>query len=132
MKVRFAVTAAAMLAVAACSTEATPAGDESVAPVSPVASSDAPPTSADAPAKGNEPTKEFLIGKWGTDGDCELAVDLRADGTSDGPFGNWSYSDGSITFAEAPELKIHVTVIDDNTMESDNGMGKTSTMTRCP
>ena len=83
-------------------------------------------------AAGEEPDRDFLIGKWGTDGDCELAVDLRADGTSDGPFGDWSYRDGVISVADAPDLKVAVTVVDDATMESTNGQGKTSTMTRCP
>lgn len=60
------------------------------------------------------------------------AIDLRADGTSDGPFGNWSYSNGVISFADAPELKVDVTVVDANTMESHNDSGKTAQMTRCP
>lgn len=85
-----------------------------------------------APAKGEKPNKEFLVGKWGTNGDCTLAIDLRADGTSDGPFGKWSYTDGVISFPEDPEFKVNVTVIDSKTMESTNGEGKTAQMTRCP
>lgn len=90
------------------------------------------PTSAGPTVAGGKPTKEFLYGKWGTDGDCTLAIDLRPDGTSDGPFGNWSYTDGAITFADAPELKVNVTVLDDQTMESTNDQGKRTKMTRCP
>ncbi len=78
------------------------------------------------------PNRDFLIGKWGTDGDCTLAIDLRPDGTSDGPFGNWTYTDGTIGFVGEPDFKVHVTVIDDKTMESTNGSGKTAKMTRCP
>ena len=89
-------------------------------------------TPAAAPAKGEKPNKEFLIGKWGTNGDCALAIDLRPDGTSDGPFGNWTYNDGVIGFVEEPDFKVSVTVIDDNTMESTNATDKTSKMTRCP
>ena len=37
-----------------------------------------------------KPNRDFLIGKWGTKADCEPAVGLRADGSSDGPFGVWS------------------------------------------
>ena len=85
-----------------------------------------------APAKGEQPSREFLIGKWGTDGDCTLAIELRPDGTSDGPFGNWSYKDGVISFADEPDFKVSVTVIDEKTMESSNGSAKTSKMTRCP
>lgn len=83
-------------------------------------------------ARGTKPAKEFVVGKWGTDGDCKLAMDLRADGTSDGPFGNWSYSDGVISFADASEMKVEVTVIDRNTMTSKNSGGGNHKMTRCP
>ena len=89
-------------------------------------------TSPAAPAKGEQPSREFLIGKWGTNGDCALAIDLRADGTSDGPFGNWSYSDGVIGFADEPDFRVNVTIIDAQKMESTNDSGKTSKMTRCP
>jgi hypothetical protein len=84
-------------------------------------------------AKGDKPTRNFVVGKWGTDGDCTLAIDLRPDGSSDGPFGAWLYSDGVISFPEAPELTVNVTVVDDETMQSTNGdNGKTTQMTRCP
>ena len=74
-----------------------------------------------------------MIGKWGTDGDCTLAIDLRPDGSSDGPFGAWSYSDGVISFPEEPTFKVNVTVLDPNTMQSTNdSSNKTSKMTRCP
>ena len=61
-----------------------------------------------------------------------MAMDLRADGTSDGPFGNWTYSDGVIGFADTPEIKITVTVVDANTMDSKNAQGGVHQMTRCP
>lgn len=84
-------------------------------------------------ARSETPTRDFVIGKWGTDGDCTMAIDLRADGTSDGPFGDWTYSDGVISFADAPDLAINVTILDDSTMQSINdSSGKTSKMTRCP
>lgn len=128
------VTAA--LALTACGGSTKPAADTSTTPAVSAASS-ASVTSAQAsasppvPAAGERPTREFLIGKWGTNGDCTLAIDLRADGTSDGPFGNWTYSDGVIGFVDEPDFKVSVTVIDAQTMESAND-GKTSKMTRCP
>ena len=73
-----------------------------------------------------------MIGKWGTNGDCALAVDLRADGTSDGPFGNWRYDDGVISFVDEPDFKVSVTVVDPNTMKSVGNEDKPATMTRCP
>jgi hypothetical protein len=134
MKNRIAIAAAATLVLAGCGGVTESAGQASDEPASPTTSTaPAMSTPAAAPAKGDKPTKEFVVGKWGTDGDCVLAMDLRADGTSDGPFGNWSYSDGVISFAEAPELKVNVTVIDDQTMESHNtDSGKSTKMTRCP
>ena len=109
MRIGFVVAAVAVLALTACSHETNPAATASNAPSSSATTSSATseaassmtsaPTSSAAstssgmPTKGEQPTKEFLYGKWGTDGDCELAIDLRPDGTSDGPFGNWTYTD---------------------------------------
>lgn len=158
MKNRLVLGIAAVLALSACggqttttaasSSTAAPAATSSATQASSsaptAASSSAPVTSSAAsmtapsgpgavPAKGEKPTREFVIGKWGTDGDCMLAIDLRPDGSSDGPFGNWAYSDGVISFPEEPDFKVNVTVVDDNTMESTNATSdKTSRMTRCP
>jgi len=138
MKIRIAVGIVAALALSACGGQTKPAAEASVASAtsSTSASSTTPSqvatSSPVAPAAGEKPTREFVIGKWGTNGDCALAIDLRADGTSDGPFGNWTYSDGVIGFADEPDFKVSVTVIDAQTMESTNDSGKTSKMTRCP
>ncbi len=145
MRIRPALAVTAALALAACGGQGKPVAEpssSSTQPASPtsVASSPPSPTStavasspAAAPAKGDIPSRDFVVGKWGTDGDCELAIDLRADGSSDGPFGDWAYSDGVISFPEDPGLTVSVTVIDDATMESVNGSsGNTYRMTRCP
>jgi hypothetical protein len=134
MKIRFAVAATAALSLAACGAQTKPAADASDASTSSAVSSEAATTAVAAPAEGDKPTRDFLVGKWGTDGDCAMAIDLRADGTSDGPFGNWLYSDGAISFADDPDFKVNVTIIDNETMEStnDSNPGKTSKMTRCP
>jgi hypothetical protein len=133
-----------VLAIAACGSQVKPSAETSGASLassessSSVTSSTAAPTSTQiaqsptvASANGDKPNREFLIGKWGTNGDCTLAIELRADGTSDGPFGNWSYGDGVISFSDEPDFKVHVVVIDNQTMESTND-GKTAKMTRCP
>jgi len=137
MKVRFALGIIAVLGLTACGGQTKPAAATSSATAassastSAATSSHAAPSSPVAPVAGDKPTREFLIGKWGTNGDCTLAIDLRADGTSDGPFGNWSYTDGVIGFADEPDFKVSVTMIDAQTMQSAND-GKTSKMTRCP
>lgn len=133
MKAQF-LFAIATLALAGCGSADKPADKAPEAPNAEAPTASAAP--ATTPAKGDKPTKEYLVGKWGTNGDCAMAMDLRTDGTSDGPFGNWNYSDGVITFADAPGLKISVTVVDDKTMDSVNegpdGQGKSNKMTRCP
>ena len=135
MKVRIATGVIAVLALAGCGGQGKPAAEATAAASSAPTSSSAPSqvatTPATAPAKGDTPSKQFLIGKWGTNGDCTMAIDLRADGTSDGPFGNWTYNDGVIGFVDEPDFKVTVTVIDNTSMQSMNG-GKTATMTRCP
>lgn len=160
MKFRCVIVAGLALALTACGGQDKPAADKS-AEKSTVTSSSATSTSATsgsttssasvaastseatsaaeatspaaAPMKGEKPSREFVVGKWGTNGDCGLAIDLRADGTSDGPFGNWTYTDGVIGFVEEPDFKVNVTVIDDSTMESTSeSSGKSQKMTRCP
>jgi hypothetical protein len=131
------LAAVCTLALAACSKGDEPdaAASESVAASAPAAATSESAASsaaaAAAPASGDKPTKEFVVGKWGNDGDCSLAIDLKADGTSDGPFGKWTYADGVISFPEAPEMKINVTV-DGKNMKSVNAQGGKHEMTRCP
>lgn len=133
MMFRLVYVATATLALSACGAQSKPAAEVPDTSAPSAASSEVVTTPPAAPVKGNKPTKDFLIGKWGTNGDCTLAIDLRADGTSDGPFGNWSYSDGVINFPEEPDFKVSVTIIDDNTMASTNASSdKASKMTRCP
>jgi hypothetical protein len=138
MKLRFVVAGALSLALAACGSSDKPeaAASDAAAAVSEAAPAASEPAAAaapaGAPAKGDKPSKEFVVGKWGTDGDCAMAMDLKADGTSDGPFGNWAYADGAISFVDAPEIKINVTVVDDKTMDSKNAQGASHKMTRCP
>jgi hypothetical protein len=138
MKLRFVVAGALSLALAACGSSDKPeaAASDAAAAVSEAAPAASEPAAAaapaGAPAKGDKPSKEFVVGNWGTNGDCAMAMNLKADGSSDGPFGNWTYADGVLGFADAPEMKIKVTVIDDKTMESVNDSGKAQKMTRCP
>ena len=136
MKKHLILAAVCTLALAACGKGEKPeaAASESAAASAPAAAtseSAAASPAAAAAASGDKPTKEFVVGKWGNDGDCSLAIDLKADGTSDGPFGKWTYADGVISFPEAPEMKINVTV-DGKNMKSVNAQGGKHEMTRCP
>jgi hypothetical protein len=131
MTIRFALAACAALALAACHGNNKPADQGSAsASAAPASSAAAAPAAA---TPGSKPPKEFVIAKWGNDGDCKLAIDLKADGTSDGPFGNWSYVDGVITFADAPDMKVNVVIsADGKNMDSVNAQGGKHQMTRCP
>lgn len=130
MKLQVMAALGAVLVLGGCGSGGEDEGTGGPAPEAAAPDAAAPETAA-APAAGEKPTKEFVVGKWGNDGDCELAIDLKADGTSDGPFGNWTYADGVIGFADVPEMKITVTVVDDKTMDSINAQGGKHQMTRC-
>ena len=139
MKYGLFATAGAVFLLAACGSanEAEETGDaateattEATAPAETPAAAEAAAPAGPAVA-GAKPTKEFMVGKWGEDGDCVMAIDFRADGTTDGPFGNWNLEDGVLTMADAPQ-KVHVTIIDDKTMDSKlDGKGESKKMTRC-
>jgi len=122
-----AITLAAALLLAGCGEKqdaAAPAKAEADAAASPAAA-------AAAPAAGGAPTKEFMVGKWGEDGECELAIDFKADGTMVGPVDKWELEDGKLTMVGLPQ-KMHLKVIDDKTMESRlDGTGEPRKLTRC-
>ena len=142
---RIALAAVTALALSGCGSADKPHAAASEAPkvadAAPAASTPAPAASSAAspaagpaatPAKGDKPSKEFMIGKWGEPGDCVMAIDFKADGSTDGPFGNWALNDGVLTMADAPQ-KVHVVVVDAKTMESRlDGKGDPKMMTRCP
>jgi hypothetical protein len=134
MKSRIAFAAVAALALSACGSSDTaeaPAADEAAPAEAAAPEEVAAAEPAAAPAKGEKPTKEFMVGKWGEDGDCVMAIDVKADGTTDGPFGNWNLEDGVLTMADAPQ-KVHLTVVDEKTIDSKlDGKGASKMMTRC-
>ena len=141
MNNRIALAAAATLVLSGCGSADKPQAAASDAPkvaeAAPAASMPAPAASPAAgpaalPAKGDKPSKEFMIGKWGEAGDCVMAIDFKADGSTDGPFGNWALNDGVLTMADAPQ-KVHVVVVNAKTMELRlDGKGDPKMMTRCP
>lgn len=89
-------------------------------------------TAAATPAAGSGPSKEFMVGKWGENGDCTLAIDFKADGSMDGPVDKWELDgNGVLTMVGMPQ-KMHLTVVDDKTMESRlDGTGSPRRLTRC-
>lgn len=138
MKYGLFAAAGAVFLLAACGSanEAEDAGDAAAEATTEAAPAEAP-AAAEAAAPvgpavaGAKPTKEFMVGKWGEDGDCVMAIDFKADGSTDGPFGNWNLEDGVLTMGDAPQ-KVHLTIIDDKTMDSKlDGKGESKKMTRC-
>lgn len=122
-----AITLAALLLLAAC-------GGKKDAAEPAKAEGDAAPAAAAAaaaPAAGAAPTREFIVGKWGEDGDCKLAIDFKADGSMDGPVEKWEFKDGKLTMVGLPGT-FDLKVVDDKTMESRaDGTGEPHKLTRC-
>lgn len=95
------------------------------------AASPAAAAAAAAPAAGAAPTKEFMVGSWGTDGDCEMAIGFKADGSMDGPFDGWKLDGNVLTMIGNPQTST-LSVIDDKTLSAKNSeSGKTFKLTRC-
>ncbi len=141
MSMRLFTVALAAASLAACggTKESEATATDSAVPSEAAAATGAPATTAPAvtgaaaatPAKGAAPTKEFMVGKWGEAGECDMALGFKADGTMDGPFDGWSLSGNELTMVGNPQ-KITLTVVDDKTMESRNGDGAPRKLTRCP
>lgn len=133
MKVHAMLAISAGLVLAACGGPA--ANDSTAAGDNAAEANGAEPATVEAgPAAtataGAAPTREFVVGRWGDDGDCTLAIDFRADGTTDGPFGNWTLDGDRLSMADNPQA-MTVSVIDQNTMESRLDGGPPRRMTRC-
>jgi len=141
MKANAILIATAALALTACGTrdgnaaadgntaaaaENATAGANEAAPA-PATENATAPTIA---AAGTDPTRDYVVGKWGEDGDCTLAIEFRADGTTDGPFGNWNLEGNRLTMADNPQA-MTVTVIDQGSMSSVGADGRTRRLTRC-
>jgi len=121
MNYRVFAAAGAVLLLAACGSaddaeKAASAALKAAAPAEAPAAAEAAAPAGPAVA-GAKPTKEFMVGKWGEDEDCTLAIDFKADGTMDGPAKKWNLDDGKLEMVGMPQ-KMHLTVVYDKTMES--------------
>lgn len=104
-------------------------GNEAPAPAQENAVASVTPAVATA-STGAAPTKEYVVGKWGENGDCTLAIEFRADGTMVGPFERWELNGAKLTMVGAPEA-MTLSVVDQNTMESRLGTAAPRRITRC-
>jgi hypothetical protein len=128
MKLAIIAAAAGALMLSACNKSEAPAAEASEA-ATPDAAAPAP---ADAAAAGGAPTKDFMVGKWGDNGDCALAIEFKADGSMVGPVDKWELDDkGVLTMVGLPQ-KMHLKVIDSDNMESRlDGTGEPRKINRC-
>lgn len=120
---------------------AEPAADAAAAPAeaaaepsdAAAASPEPAPVPAAVPAKGEPPTREFMVGVWAEPGkSCAAAMDFKADGTLIGPFPRWELNDGVLTMA-GNRQKIWLTVVDKDTMQSRRSeTDPPRTLKRCP
>ncbi len=134
MKIAIIAATAGALMLSACNKSEAPAADASEAATpdaaAPVpAAADASPASA---AAGSVPTRDFMVGKWGDNGDCALAIEFKADGSMIGPVDKWELDDkGVLTMVGMPQ-KMHLKVIDSDNMESRlDGTGEPRKINRC-
>lgn len=126
MKFAAHIAFACLVAVSACTPPASaPATTEAAATT----------TDAAAPAEG-VPTREFLLGRWGDNGDCTKDITFKADGTFDsysGMSGTWTLDGDALTLAGASgSFLLRVAVGADDTLmigQPDGGFGMSQ---RCP
>jgi hypothetical protein len=132
MKLVVVAAAAGALMLSACNRSEAPAADASEA-ATPDAAAPVPAAADAAPAAaGGVPDKAFMVGKWGDAGDCQMAIDFKADGSMEGPVDKWELDDkGVLTMVGMPQ-KMHLKVIDQDTMESRlDGTGEPRKINRC-
>jgi hypothetical protein len=132
MKLRIVLAATVALVLGACgksgNTKPAATSSESAGPTATEASAAATPA---APAAGMVPSKDYVVGKWAEGGDCGMAMQFNADGSMVGPFDKWELDRGVLTMVGNPQ-KMHLTVIDPDTMESRlDGTGAPRKLTRC-
>jgi len=136
---KYAFPAAALIALAACGDMSVPSNNLANGADAATANEVAPAANAAdvvanaavvTPAAGAAPTPEFMVGRWGEEGDCTLAIDFRADGTMDGPFERWSLDGDRLTMEGNPQVST-LSVVDQNTMESRLEGGPPRRLTRC-
>jgi hypothetical protein len=136
MKTRLVLTVGIALLLAGCSKSgsgeaaATPSAAASEAPAS-EAAAPAAATAAPAAEAGKVPAKDFVVGKWAENGECDMAIQFNADGSMVGPFDKWELDNGVLTMVGNPQ-KMHLTVVDADTMASRlDGTGAPRKLTRC-
>ena len=134
MKLHIILASAAMLALAACGKSAPTAeasGDASAAATTEAAPASAAPAAA---AAGTALTDDYLLGKWAdvADGDCKLAQGFLPGGKVDGLFDSWKIDGSNLVLGMMGENQtLSVKIIDQKTMETQNGTAKKHTLTRC-
>ena len=100
-----------------------------------------PPAASDKPgadvAVETRPVldRNFLVGRWGDNGDCTKDIVLNADGSFrsyTGGEGQWSIEGNRMRMAgKADALEAQVELIDQNTIRVTNADGSVGTSQRC-
>ena len=114
------LTVALVLALAACGEPAS----------TPAASEPALPTPEEQLAGAETVTADFLVGRWGDNGDCSAVVTYNADGTfqmRDGSTGRWTLDGDRLTMSgERGEFGVQIAKGNENQLligQPDGGFG---------
>jgi hypothetical protein len=79
--------------------------------------------------------REFLVGRWGDNGDCRQDVTLNADGSFTsytGGAGQWSLNGGTMSMAgKQSTQQVQIEVIDQDHVRITNPDGSVGTSQRC-
>lgn len=123
---RLSVVAAALV-IAACS----PAAEAPAAPQAAAPGASAP---VGEQAGAIPLTREFLVGRWGDNGDCNAAVVFNADGTYQigGAPGRWTLAGDIITMSGAAgSFPLRAQVLNQNQILIGNPDGSVGISQRC-
>lgn len=125
MKFTAHIAFACFIAVAACTP---PAATTTEAPATTVEATASAPTEA-------APTREFIVGRWGENGDCAKDLTINADGTFSsysGMSGRWALEGDGLTLdGESGSFALRVAAGPNDTLmigQPDGGFGSS---TRC-
>jgi len=132
---RFPVFAAAALALAACMPQAPQQQQQGAGTTAQTATPSDKPGPAVVMQHAPALNREFLVGRWGDNGDCRQDVTLNADSSFTsytGGEGQWSLDGSTMSMAgKESTQQVQIEVIDQDHVRITNPDGSVGTSQRC-